>query len=69
MDPCRTTISAPRASFSIPRSASGQEVPFDRAQTNYLQNVLRLKRGDELLLFNGRDGEWQASLAGPANGH
>ncbi|MBI3703918.1 MAG: 16S rRNA (uracil(1498)-N(3))-methyltransferase, partial [Rhizobiales bacterium] len=31
---------------------------------NYLLNVLRLKRGDTLLLFNGRDGEWRASLAG-----
>jgi len=44
--------------------AAGQAVPFDRAQANYLLNVLRLKPGDELLLFNGRDGEWQAQLAG-----
>ncbi len=43
--------------------AGGQEVAFDRGQANYLQNVLRLKPGDELLLFNGRDGEWQASLS------
>src|SRR5450759_1163528 len=38
-------------------------VSFDRAQANYLLNVLRLKHGDALLLFNGR-GEWQARLAG-----
>ncbi len=38
--------------------------PLTRDQTNYLLNVLRLKRGDELLLFNGRDGEWRARLAG-----
>src|SRR5450755_1507860 len=44
--------------------AAGQTVPFDRAQANYLLNVLRLKHGDALLLFNGRDGEWQARLAG-----
>jgi len=44
--------------------AAGQTVSFDRAQANYLVNVLRLKHGDELLLFNGRDGEWQARLAG-----
>ena len=31
---------------------------------NYLLNVLRLKLGDEMLLFNGRDGEWRARLAG-----
>ncbi|MGH6663980.1 MAG: 16S rRNA (uracil(1498)-N(3))-methyltransferase [Pseudolabrys sp.] len=60
----------PHYDFRTPRIyidaplASGREVSFDRGQANYLQNVLRLKRGDELLLFNGRDGEWQASLAG-----
>ncbi len=53
----------PRVYLDTPLAA-GQEVPFGRDQTNYLQNVLRLERGDELLLFNGRDGEWQASLAG-----
>ena len=46
-----------------PIPAAGQAVSLDRAQTNYLRNVLRLKQGDELLLFNGRDGEWQARLA------
>jgi 16S rRNA (uracil1498-N3)-methyltransferase len=44
--------------------ASGTEVLLDRNQANYLLNVLRVKRGDRVLLFNGRDGEWQASLAG-----
>ena len=44
--------------------AAGLTVPFDRGQANYLLNVLRLKHGDALLLFNGRDGEWQARLAG-----
>jgi 16S rRNA (uracil1498-N3)-methyltransferase len=43
--------------------AAGGEVLLDRDQANYLLNVLRLGRGDELLLFNGRDGEWQASLS------
>src|SRR5262245_47916471 len=33
-------------------------------QANYLKNVLRLKPGDGILLFNGRDGEWRADLAG-----
>jgi len=60
----------PHYDFRTPRIylvtplAGGQEVSFDRAQTNYLQNVLRLKHGDEVVLFNGRDGEWLASLAG-----
>lgn len=40
----------------------GAEVELDRAQANYLVNVLRMEPGDVLLVFNGRDGEWQASL-------
>ena len=53
----------PRVYLDAPL-AEGQAVSFDRAQANYLLNVLRLKHGDALLLFNGRDGEWQARLAG-----
>ena len=30
---------------------------------NYLVNVLRLKPGAHVLVFNGRDGEWRAGLA------
>jgi 16S rRNA (uracil1498-N3)-methyltransferase len=60
----------PRYDFRTPRIyldaplAGGSEVALDRDQANYLLNVLRLGRGDALLLFNGRDGEWQARLAG-----
>jgi 16S rRNA (uracil1498-N3)-methyltransferase len=60
----------PRYDFRTPRIylnaplAGGTEVSLDRDQANYLLNVLRLSQGDEVLLFNGRDGEWQASLAG-----
>ena len=32
-------------------------------QSRYLTNVMRLSQGDELLIFNGRDGEWRASVA------
>ena len=42
---------------------SGQTVPLDREQANYLGNVLRLKPGADVLVFNGRDGEWRAQLA------
>jgi len=42
--------------------AAGVEIALDRAQTNYLANVLRLADGAELLIFNGRDGEWRAAL-------
>ncbi len=43
---------------------AGQEIALDRDQANYLLNVLRRKQGDTVLLFNGRDGEWQARLTG-----
>lgn len=33
------------------------------AQSHYLSNVLRLADGSELLIFNGRDGEWLARIA------
>jgi 16S rRNA (uracil1498-N3)-methyltransferase len=42
---------------------AGAEVELDASQANYLVNVLRMNEGDELLLFNGRDGEWRAALA------
>ncbi len=32
------------------------------AQANYLLNVMRLHTGDEILVFNGRDGEWLAEI-------
>jgi 16S rRNA (uracil1498-N3)-methyltransferase len=31
-------------------------------QASYLRSVLRLSDGDEILVFNGRDGEWRARL-------
>jgi len=43
--------------------AAGETVGLERGQGNYLGNVLRLAAGDTILVFNGRDGEWQASIA------
>ncbi len=43
--------------------AEGGELPLEREQANYLVNVLRLKPGADVLIFNGRDGEWRAQLA------
>ena len=40
----------------------GASVPLDRAQAHYLGTVLRLKSGGRVLVFNGRDGEWSATL-------
>ena len=44
--------------------AAGETVALERDQGNYLGNVLRLSAGATILVFNGRDGEWLASIAG-----
>jgi len=59
----------PRYDFHSPRLyveaplMSGHIVELEPAQANYLRNVLRLKAGAAVLVFNGRDGEWRATLA------
>ena len=42
----------------------GRTVALAREQSNYLGNVLRLAAGDRVLVFNGCDGEWRASISG-----
>ncbi len=34
----------------------------DKAQSHYLTHVLRMAEGAEVLVFNGRDGEWSARI-------
>jgi len=41
----------------------GRRIELDAGQANYLGNVLRLKEGAELLLFDGASGEWLARIA------
>ncbi|HEX8232877.1 MAG TPA: 16S rRNA (uracil(1498)-N(3))-methyltransferase [Caulobacteraceae bacterium] len=41
----------------------GAAVVPSAEQAHYLLKVMRLAAGDELLLFNGRDGEWRAQVA------
>lgn len=43
----------------------GEAVEANSEQFNYLANVLRMTDGSEVLLFNGADGEWKATLAFP----
>jgi 16S rRNA (uracil1498-N3)-methyltransferase len=38
-------------------------VALDANQAHYLANVLRLPIGGDVLLFNGQDGEWSATLS------
>ena len=42
--------------------AAGAAISLVPEQAHYLSNVMRLSAGDELRLFNGTDGEWQARL-------
>lgn len=43
--------------------AEGAIVDLDAAQANYLGNVMRLKEGAELLVFDGTSGEWLARIS------
>jgi 16S rRNA (uracil1498-N3)-methyltransferase len=59
----------PRCNLRMPRLYvdavlhEGASVALDASQAHYLADVLRLKTGDSVLLFNGREGEWQGTLA------
>ncbi|MDB5427457.1 MAG: hypothetical protein JWR43_1432 [Phenylobacterium sp.] len=43
--------------------APGAELALDPGQSRYLAAVMRQAVGDEVLLFNGRDGEWRAKIS------
>ncbi len=49
--------------------ASGIILDSTSAQANYLRNVLRLGEGDEILLFDGKNGEWRARIAETGKRH
>jgi 16S rRNA (uracil1498-N3)-methyltransferase len=51
----------PRLFIAAPLGA-GAAVALDAPQAHYLVNVLRMKPGDAVLIFNGTDGEWKACL-------
>jgi 16S rRNA (uracil1498-N3)-methyltransferase len=40
----------------------GLSLALDDGQAHYLGNVMRSRVGDGVVLFNGRDGEWSASI-------
>jgi 16S rRNA (uracil1498-N3)-methyltransferase len=48
--------------YVAPALQAGAVVALEAAQSNYLLNVLRLRSGDNVLVFNGRDGEWRAGV-------
>lgn len=43
--------------------AEGFAVQVTRAQSHYLAHVMRVKPGEAVALFNGRDGEWRSRVA------
>jgi 16S rRNA (uracil1498-N3)-methyltransferase len=48
---------------------AGAGVNLNRGQAHYLRSVLRLTVGRNLLLFNGRDGEWRAEITELGKSH
>src|SRR5215510_5799236 len=58
----RRDVRTPRLYVEQPIE-EGVSIALDASQANYLGNVLRLKTGDGMLVFNGRDGEWRGTLA------
>lgn len=42
--------------------AAGCDLALDEAPSHYLAHVLRAKPGQRVRLFNGRDGEWSATI-------
>ncbi|WP_455474347.1 16S rRNA (uracil(1498)-N(3))-methyltransferase [Bartonella sp. B30(2025)] len=39
-----------------------EKIKIEDSQASYLIRVLRMQEGDEVLIFNGQDGEWLAKL-------
>lgn len=47
--------------------AAARRIGLDRQQSHYLANVLRMREGAEVLVFNGRNGEWLARISGASS--
>jgi 16S rRNA (uracil1498-N3)-methyltransferase len=60
----RANFRMQRLFIEAPLSA-GVRHEVSSEQFNYLANVLRMEEGSEILLFNGRDGEWKARITYP----
>jgi 16S rRNA (uracil1498-N3)-methyltransferase len=61
----RYDFRSPRLFVAAPLGA-GLTVTLDAAQIRYLVSVLRMTTGDQVLVFNGADGEWKARLTAVA---
>ncbi len=47
---------------------NGATIGVSAGQAHYLRHVMRRERGDPVLLFNGRDGEWRGRVDGFGRG-
>ena len=61
----RTHASLPRL-FVEPQLGVGETVHLGKDQSLYLASVLRKQIGDQVVLFNGRDGAWLGRLSSAA---
>jgi 16S rRNA (uracil1498-N3)-methyltransferase len=61
----RANFRMQRLFVDAPLSLSA-EIAASPDQYNYLANVLRMEDGADVLVFNGRDGEWTARISYPA---
>jgi 16S rRNA (uracil1498-N3)-methyltransferase len=56
-------MSATPRLYVAPDLSEGADIPIDGDQAHYLTRVLRLGVGDPVRVFNGRDGEFEASVS------
>lgn len=61
-----TFSSPPKTRLHVaPDLSEGVGIPLDADRAHYLRHVLRLPPGARTAVFNGRDGEWAATVAYP----
>ena len=48
--------------YVVEALSPSEVMALPKEQAHYIANVLRRKVSDELRVFNGRDGEWRASI-------
>ena len=57
-------FSKPRLRLFVPDDlAQNRDIALDAAQSHYLTHVMRASVGEEVWLFNGRDGQWLSTIA------
>lgn len=58
-----TRVKPARRLFVAPPLAEGASFDLTEAQAHYIGHVMRLTVGDDIAVFNGRDGEWRAVVS------